>query len=116
LEDALGRLAEELLVNKQPPPDEDFFAEEIELQADTKLQRRRGRICRVVEGAGHATIQYSGGRITGPAKIAQALKYVAEHRSFAIRSLPGDLSDREKIVLARRLVREGLLEAKDANE
>ena len=36
-----------------------------------------------------------------------------EHRSFSVRSMAGDLTEREKLVLARRLVRDGLLEVKE---
>ena len=76
------------------------------------LVRRKGVICRALEGPGYAAIQYSGGKILGPEKIAPALRYVAEHRSFSVRSIAGDLTEREKLVLARRLVRDGLLEVK----
>lgn len=115
LDDALGKLAEQLIVSKQPPPDEDFFTAEVELTPDSRLRRRGGVICRTAHGRGYAVLQYSGGRITGPEKIAPALDYVERNRAFAVRALPGDLNDREKVVLARRLVNEGLLE-RDASD
>jgi hypothetical protein len=113
LNDGLGRLAEKLIVPAPPPPGDDLLAEEVEIDPDTLLARRPGVICCALEGPGYAGIQYSGGRILGPPKIAAALRYVAERRIFSVRSLAGDLTEREKLVLARRLVREGLLEVKE---
>ena len=108
----MGRLAEKLIVQNPPPPNDDLLAAEIELDIDTLLARRKGVICRALEGPGYSAIQYSGGKILGPEKIAPALRYVAEHRSFSVRSIAGDLTEREKLVLARRLVRDGLLEVR----
>ncbi|MGA9768414.1 MAG: cupin domain-containing protein [Blastocatellia bacterium] len=112
LDDGLGRLAEKLIVQSPPPPGNDLLREEVELEIDTVLVRRRGVICRALEGPGYAGIQYSGGKILGPEKIAPALRYIARHRSFAVRAIAGDLTEREKLVLARRLVRDGLLEVR----
>lgn len=111
--DAMGRLAEKLIVQNPPPPGGGLLAEEVELGIDTVLVRRKGVICRAIEGPGYAAIQYSGGKILGPEKIAPALRYVAQHRSFSVSSITGDLTEREKLVLARRLVRDGLLEVKE---
>jgi lysine-specific demethylase/histidyl-hydroxylase NO66 len=108
LENALARLAEQLIVPK-PPPGDALLMQEEELTVDTVLERRKGVICRSLEGPGYAGIHYSGGRIMGPGKIAPALRFVSENRSFPVRSLDGGLSDKEKLVLARRLVKEGLL-------
>ena len=113
-DDGMGRLAEKLIVQNPPPPNDDLLAAEIELDIDTILARRKGVICRALEGPGYSAIQYSGGKILGPEKIAPALHYVAEHRSFSVRSIAGDLTEREKLVLARRLVRDGLLEVKES--
>ncbi len=116
LDDALGKLAEQLIVAGQPPPEEDFFTLDADLAPDTTLRRRRGMICRASHGPGYAVLQYSGGRLTGPEKIGPTLDYVEQNHSFVVRSLPGDLNDREKIVLARRLINEGLLERSASDE
>jgi lysine-specific demethylase/histidyl-hydroxylase NO66 len=114
LEDGMSRLAEKLIVQTPPPPGDDLLAREVELDMDTVLVRRKGVICRATQGPGYAAIQYSGGKILGPEKIAPALHFVARHGSFPVSSLAGDLTGREKLVLARRLVRDGLLEVKES--
>lgn len=107
---ALGRLADKLLVESPPPPGDEHPEAEGELSADTILARRSGVICRAVEGPGYAAMLYSGGKIAGPEKIGPALSFISRNRTFSIRDLPGHLSEQEKLVLARRLMRGGLLE------
>jgi ribosomal protein L16 Arg81 hydroxylase len=107
-DDAMAALAERCIVPKRPPG-EQLLPDDTEFRPDTVLSRRDGLICRASAGAGYAAIHYSGGRIVGPAKIAPALRHVEANRSFPIASLPGELNEKEKFVLARRLVKEGLL-------
>jgi Cupin superfamily protein len=76
---------------------------------DTVLEKRPGSICRVIETDEAADIQFPGNRISGPRRIAAALHFIAAAGQFAVRALPDSLSDNSKLVLARRLVREGLL-------
>jgi ribosomal protein L16 Arg81 hydroxylase len=110
LEPALDRLAERLLVANPPPAGDDVFGPEPEVRLDTVLRRRLGVAARILERRGRTAIQYSGGKIEGPDKIAAALRHVVRTMSFAVGTLPGDLNDREKLVLARRLICEGLME------
>jgi ribosomal protein L16 Arg81 hydroxylase len=89
----------------------DRFAQPVEADAldlDTILEKGPGLICRVVEQGGWVTIEYPGGQVGGPLKIAEALRFVADHDRFPVAALP-DLSGDAKLVLARRLVRERLL-------
>lgn len=83
-----------------------------EIGLDTVVARDPSAICRVVEGEGGAAIEFPGNRMAGPARIAPALRFVAAAGEFAIRELPGELSDDGKLVLVRRLVREGLLKVR----
>ena len=50
-----------------------------------------------------------GNEIVLPAHAAEPLRHALAHRSFAVRDLPGELDGPGKLVLVRRLVREGLL-------
>ncbi len=113
MDDALARLAEQLIVPKAAPG-QAMLPDEPELRADSVLTRRTGVICRAIEGHGYAGIHYSGGRMVGPEKVAAGLRFVAENATFPVSALPGNLNEKEKLVLARRLVRDGLLRVQEA--
>ncbi|ADO71930.1 cupin domain-containing protein [Stigmatella aurantiaca] len=105
---ALTQLAERLVVQKPPPPTEDLLEGAVELKGSTVLTRRPGMVLRVMEGPGYAGLQYSGGKLMGPAKIGPALRHIAKGSVIPVQSLPG-LSEKEQLVLAGRLVRSGVL-------
>jgi len=86
------------------PPD----LEKIDLE--TVLERPPRAFCRVVENDSGVTIEFPGNRVAGPKRVAEALRFVAGATRFSVRELPDELNAEAKIVLARRLVREGLLE------
>lgn len=65
--------------------------------------------CRVVEDGDSVTVRFHGNGITLPGFAAPALRYALETPRFRIADMPGDLDDAGKVVLARRLIREGLL-------
>lgn len=48
-------------------------------------------------------------RITFPIEVEEALRFCLSESRFSIDDLPGDLDDNGKLVLVRRLVREGLM-------
>lgn len=79
------------------------------LKVETTLERRDGIACTVCLDDGKARIDFGSNHVSGPTGLAPALEFVGEHRRFRIAELPGGLSDSSKLVLARRLVREGLL-------
>jgi hypothetical protein len=79
------------------------------ITADTVLENKAPGLCRVVQGEAGAAIEFPGNRVGGPHRIAAALEFVAQATRFAVRDLPDDLNVQAKVVLARRLVREGLL-------
>jgi hypothetical protein len=79
------------------------------LDEDTLLEKRPGMICRVVQEGAWVAIEFPGGRVEGPLKIAPALRFVAETEEFPISALPGVSGRESKLVLARRLLSEGLV-------
>jgi len=82
--------------------------------ADTPLQKRAGALCRVVLGTGTAVLHFQGNALSGPGKLRPAFEYVAARAEpFTATDLPGDLDECERRLLARRLVREGLLQHAD---
>ncbi len=76
----------------------------------TSRLRRRQQVFPITgrEGEGRAFIGFGGARVTAPATILPALEFVASTPAFAVGELPG-LSDEGCLVLARRLITEGLL-------
>lgn len=109
LQDAVWKHTEMLAVRKPPPADGHFSMLDLEIGPETTLKKRRTSLVRVFQGDGTAGIQFSGNHVLGPSKIIEALKYVAEAETITPASLPGSLNEQEKLVLARRLVRAGLL-------
>jgi len=80
------------------------------LAPGTRVRRRQGvDLLVVVEG--DSAIVHAGGdrRIDAPARMAPQLAFIAAREAFAIADLPGPLDDLAKVVLVRRLVREGIL-------
>ena len=94
----------------QPPPGGHFvaLAERPELSLDSTV-RLVTRMCRVTASDDAATIQIPGRHLRYPAFLASVLQSVATARTFRVGELPGGLSDDAKLVLARRLVQEGVL-------
>jgi ribosomal protein L16 Arg81 hydroxylase len=63
-----------------------------------------------VEAAGDAvSVDCYGRRISFPVQAAEAVRFALNHARFAVRDLPGELDDEGKIVVVRRLVKEGLV-------
>jgi len=109
-DEALARLANRFIKQSAPPARGHFAAldEAAELAQDTRLRRRPGMVCRVVENNGSVSIQFPGNQVAGPASIAQALHFIAANHEFSVSELP-QLSEGSRLVLVRRLVGEGLL-------
>jgi len=110
-EDALQRLGDQFFGQLPVLPNAHFTPPEEgkRIDLDTILEMSPGAICRVVQDGGWVTIEFPGGRVGGPLKIAAALHFIAGAQRFPIRALPDDLGADGKLVLARRLLRERLL-------
>lgn len=109
-EDAARRLGDRFFDGLAMLPDAHFTpndgADRIDLE--TQLAKRPSTICRVLVREDGAMIEFPGGQLGGPARIAPALRFIAQAGRFSARELP-ELGDDAKLVLARRAVREGLL-------
>jgi ribosomal protein L16 Arg81 hydroxylase len=110
VEPALDALSDQFIGKMPALPSAHFVApEEIErVTLDTVLQRAEGVICRLAEEH-TVSIQFPGNRVQGPQQIAPALRFIMTTERFPVRALPGELNDSSKLVLAGRLIREGLL-------
>jgi ribosomal protein L16 Arg81 hydroxylase len=82
-----------------------------DVTTDTRVVKRAFMPCHVTSEGSRAAIVFPGNRMTGPAAIAPALRFIADSREpFAVRALPEALSDDGKVVLVKRAIREGLLQ------
>ncbi|HUY33489.1 MAG TPA: cupin domain-containing protein [Pirellulales bacterium] len=108
---ALHSLGDQFFRQLQMLPGDHFVtgAETDLVDLDTVLEKHPRAICRVVCDDEGVAVEFSGNRLGGPHRIASALRFIASATRFAARDLPDDLNDQSKVVLARRLLREGLL-------
>lgn len=107
----LRSMSEEWIGARHFPVDGHFAALSSlsELNQDTLVERRHGLIP-VLETSGvSVAIKFGPNRVQGPAALVPALEFVRDNRRFRIADLPGALSAESKVVLIRRLIREGLL-------
>ena len=81
------------------------------LTLHTNVGGRPGLIYRINERHGRVTLLCNAQRITLPAVAAAALKFALDTPSFRVEQLPGSLSDSGKVVLIRRLMKEGAVVA-----
>ncbi|MEM1204212.1 MAG: cupin domain-containing protein [Acidobacteriota bacterium] len=79
------------------------------IDADTPLERRKGLDCLVEVIETGARIRFASNEIAGPPAIGEALRFVRDNRTFKPRDLPGPFADKSKVVLSKRLIREGLV-------
>jgi cupin superfamily protein len=81
-----------------------------ELDLDSPLVRRETVIADLVVNDQDAALTYEGRTLRFPARIAAELGFIAaSDEPFSLADLPGRLDDAGRLVLARRLVREGFL-------
>lgn len=72
--------------------------------------------CRIGETEDGVCVRFHGNEIALPAHAGPALRHALETPRFRIADMPGDLDDAGKVVLVRRLVREGLLRPLEGEE
>jgi hypothetical protein len=111
-EDAL-RVVRRRIVRLQGFPRDGHMAQLLrlgEITLDTVLEKRDGILCMVEPspGRGLCKILFAGRAVQGPVRLRAAMELVRDCDRFRVAELPG-LGDESKPVLARRLVREGLL-------
>ncbi len=83
-----------------------------EITADTLVERRPGRPVRVEVAGDTSRLEFGAAHIQAAAALAPAFEFVRDHPRFRVRELPDAMSAQSKLVLAQRLVREGLLRAR----
>lgn len=108
---ALENLALRFLARLDPVPDGHFdqLNRIPQIDVGTELEKRSGSLCYVRCEADAATVYFPGNRLSGPFWLEPALRYVATTNRFTPADLPGLIDDESRLLLARRLVKEGML-------
>jgi len=81
------------------------------LTLDSRAGGRQGLLYRMAEHRKKITVVCNSRQIVFPRFTAAALKFALRNPSFLPRELPGSLTGSAKIVLIRRLMREGMVVA-----
>jgi ribosomal protein L16 Arg81 hydroxylase len=82
-----------------------------ELTVHSRVGARRGVVYRLQADQTSTFIDCYGRRITFPAHAGEAVRFALSQSEFVVHQLPGDWDNASKLVLVRRLIREGLLVA-----
>jgi hypothetical protein len=81
-----------------------------DLTADTELRRRPTVIADLEQSGEGASLVFEGKRVAFPAQAEEAIAFVSTADGiFSAADLPGELDEAGRLVLVRRLVREGFL-------
>ncbi|HEU6446549.1 MAG TPA: cupin domain-containing protein [Gaiellaceae bacterium] len=81
-----------------------------ELDVDTEVERRATALVQASERNGSVVLTFERKELVFPERVREELYEVLEREEpFTAADLPGELDDESRLVLVRRLVREGLL-------
>ncbi|HET7085334.1 MAG TPA: cupin domain-containing protein [Rhizomicrobium sp.] len=87
----------------------EFFFERAELKIDDKVKARPGVFYTIRKGEESVTLNVGTRTITFPGFFGEALEFALNSPGYAIRDLPGDLGDEERLVFIERLMQETLV-------
>jgi hypothetical protein len=79
------------------------------LAADDRVGARPNLLFRHREADGKFIVSCYGAEMSVPVHAAEAVRYALETADFRVRDLPGGLDDAGKLVLVKRLIREGMV-------
>jgi bifunctional lysine-specific demethylase and histidyl-hydroxylase NO66 len=82
-----------------------------EVSDATVVRRRPGSVCRLERDNGRPALELGDRRLTFPAWVEPALRELLRRERFAVADLADVLDPESRLVLVRRLIREGLLES-----
>ena len=79
-----------------------------QLTIDTVVGARANTFSRLRSDGDSLSFDCYGRKINFPLHVHEAVRFARDNLQFAVRELPGDLDDKGKLTLVRRLIREGL--------
>lgn len=80
-----------------------------QLSMESVVGARSGAVFRIVKEGSSISVYSFARKISFPAQTEDALRFALNRPRFSVRDLPGNLDDSGKLVLIRRLTREGLM-------
>jgi ribosomal protein L16 Arg81 hydroxylase len=108
---SLNIIEEEFRLKEQPKPDGHFSHLDNlnKINLESQLIKREGVTSKVVSDFSAARILFQGNTIKGPAQIVNTLEFISQqNEAFQVKEIPF-LNDENKLKLAKRLVRGGML-------
>lgn len=108
---SLNILGEEFRTKEQPKPDGHFSSLDRlnHIHLESQLSKREGLTSKVTNSASGARISFQGNTIKGPSQIVNTLVFISQQEGiFSVKDIPF-LNNENKLKLAKRLVRGGLL-------
>lgn len=111
IERAVDAMADDLLHEQRATLDHRLadFEECPSIDLDTTVHGRREIVASLVRRNSQLLLAFQGKQIAMPGRLNATIRFVMDTPSFRVADLPGDLDAASKIVLVRRLVREGFL-------
>lgn len=88
---------------------------ESRIKAATRLQARAGTAASLVRSGKDIALEFHGKRVSMPVHARPALQFILKKPELCAADLPDSLDEPGKLVLVRRLVREGYLTIADGN-
>jgi lysine-specific demethylase/histidyl-hydroxylase NO66 len=82
-----------------------------EIGEDTVVRRRPGAVCRLRQREDRLEVLLGDRTLRMPARLAPVMRVILASDRLTVRDLAGHLDPSSRLVLVRRLVREGLLES-----
>jgi ribosomal protein L16 Arg81 hydroxylase len=112
---SLNILGDEFRTKEQPKPDGHFASLDKlnHIHLDSQLSKREGLTSKVTNSPSGARIAFQGNTIKGPSQIVNTLLFISQQEGiFSVNEIPF-LNVENKLKLAKRLVRGGLLKIVD---
>lgn len=109
LDDAFEELRRDFLRRSRPVITRRFEECPSSIELDTYVRTRFHKLALVETENGRTTLYFPGNFVSGPEVLAPAMEYASDQAQWTPRELPGGLSAQTKLVLARRLAREGYI-------
>jgi hypothetical protein len=111
---AIAEAATDRFWSSQPPPLAGQLQELLALEEigdDTVVRRRPGAVCRLRQRDDRLEVLLGDRTLRMPARLAPVMRVIQSSPRLAVGDLAGYLDPPSRLVLVRRLVREGLLES-----